>query len=71
MITIWGIYKMRKICEQNKDVYKVPNWIPATFVILCGFIIIALTIFKPMYTVPGLLISLLGLPVYNLWNKKK
>ncbi|MBQ7286573.1 MAG: APC family permease, partial [Candidatus Gastranaerophilales bacterium] len=69
-ITIFGIFKMRKLYPDKKDVYRVPNWIPVVFVILSSIIILALTIFKPMYTVPGLLITLLGLPVYNYWDKK-
>lgn len=71
VITIWGIYKMRKIYSENENVYRVPSWIPVTFVILAGVIIIALTIFKPVYTVPGLVITLLGLPVYKCWKKEK
>ena len=70
-ITIFGIFKMRKLYPNVKDVYKVPNWMPITFVILASIIIIALTIFKPLYTVPGLLISLMGLPVYYFWKKKR
>ena len=70
-ITIWGIYKMRKIYPKKEGVYQVPDWIPITFVILASIIIIALTIFKPVYTVPGLIITILGLPVYKFWNKKR
>ena len=70
-ITIWGIFKMRKIYPNKEDVYRVPDWIPITFVALASVIIIALTIFKPVYTVPGLIITLLGLPVYSHWKKKK
>lgn len=70
-ITIWGVYKMRKIYPNNENVYRVPSWIPITFVILASIIIIALTIFKPVYTVPGLVITLLGLPVYKCWKKKR
>ena len=70
-ITIFGIFKMRKLFPKTDgNIYRVPNWIPITFVILSCIIIAALTIFKPMYTVPGLLISLIGLPVYKHWNKK-
>jgi APA family basic amino acid/polyamine antiporter len=70
-ITIWGIFKMRKLYPAKEGVYQVPNWIPIAFVILASIIIIALTIFKPVYTVPGLVITLLGLPVYSCWKKKK
>jgi len=70
IITIFGIFKMRKLFPKTENVYQVPNWIPITFVVLSSIIVIALTIFKPMYTVPGLIITLLGLPVYKHWSKK-
>ncbi len=69
-ITIFGIFRMRKLYGNVKDVYKVPNFIPVTFVIFSVIIILALTFFKPLYTVPGLLITFLGIPVYNFWQKK-
>ena len=43
--------------------------IPITFIVLASIIILTLTFFKPTYTVPGLLITFLGIPVYNLWEK--
>ena len=69
-ITIFGIFKMRKLYPDAKDVYRVPDFVPILFVILAGIIIIFLTIFKPAYTVPGLIISFLGIPVYDFWQKK-
>ena len=68
-ITIFGIFKMRKLYPNVQDAYKVPNFVPITFCILSTFIIIVLTIFKPQYTIPGLFITLLGIPVYNHWKK--
>ena len=70
-ITIFGIFKMRKLYSDKKDVYKVADFIPITFVVLSSIIIISLTIFKPTYTVPGLLITFAGIPVYNLWKKHR
>ena len=70
-ITIFGIFKMRKLYPYKEGIYRVPDWIPVVFVILSSIIIIALTLFKPFYTVPGLLITLLGLPVYKHWNKRR
>ena len=61
---------MRKKFPNVENVFKVPNFVPITFLILALFIIITLTIFKSAYTVPGLIISLIGLPVYNYWEKK-
>ena len=69
-ITIFGIFKMRKMYKDAEDVYRVPNFVPITFVILAVIIIAALTIYKPHYTVPGLLITLAGLPVYSFWKRQ-
>ena len=70
-VTIFGIFKMRKIYPDAKDVYRVPDFVPVVFVIFSIIIIIGLTIFKPAYTVPGLLITFAGVPVYNLWKKHR
>ncbi len=70
-ITIFGIFKMRKLYPNAKDVYRVPNFIPITFITLALILIIALSIFKPAYTIPGLLITFMGIPVYNIWEKRK
>ncbi len=71
IITIFGIFKLRKIYPYNKNTYKTPTFIPVSFLILTGLIIIILTIYKPLYTVPGLIITLAGIPVYNFWKKQR
>ena len=71
IVTIFGIFKMRKLYPDRKDVYQVPNFIPITFIIISSIIILMLTFFKPLYTVPGLLITFAGIPVYNLWKRHK
>ena len=68
-ITIFGIFKMRKLYPNAKDVYRVPNFVPVVFIILAVIIVLFLTIFKPAYTVPGLVITFLGIPVYDFWQK--
>ncbi len=70
IITIFGIFIMRKKFPQTKEVYKVPNWIPVTFIVLASVVVLILTIFKPAFTIPGLFISLLGIPVYHYWESK-
>ena len=69
IITIFGIFKLRKMYSKKQDIYRVPTFVPILFVILAGFVIITLTVYKPLYTVPGLLITLAGLPVYHFWRK--
>ena len=68
-ITIFGIFKMRKLFPDVKDVYRVPDFIPVVFTVLATIIVVFLTIFKPAYTVPGLVITFLGIPVYDFWQK--
>ena len=69
IITIFGIFKMRKLFKPNKNVYKVPTFVPILFIILASFIVITLTVYKPLYTVPGLFVTLAGIPVYHFWRK--
>ena len=68
-ITIFGIFKMRRMYADAKPAYRVKTVIPVAFLIMSSFIIVSLTFYKPLYTVPGLFITLLGLPVYSLWVK--
>ncbi len=68
-ITIFGIFRMRKLYSKEKSVFKVPNFIPIAFIILSSIIIISLTFLKPLSTVPGLIITFLGIFVYLFWNK--
>jgi APA family basic amino acid/polyamine antiporter len=35
------------------------------------FIDIVLLLYKPQYTWPGLVIVLLGIPVYSIWHHRK
>jgi len=42
--------------------------LPALYIVMAGFLEIQLLRYKPQYTWPGLIIVLLGLPVYALWK---
>jgi APA family basic amino acid/polyamine antiporter len=42
--------------------------LPALYILMAGFLEIQLLRYKPQYTWPGLIIVLLGLPVYALWK---
>jgi APA family basic amino acid/polyamine antiporter len=39
------------------------------FIAIAGFVATVLLLYKPMYTWPGLIIVLLGVPVYYLWRR--
>lgn len=70
-ITIFGIFKMRRKYKSIKATYRVPSWIPIVFVVLASIVIVVLTIFKPLYTIPGFFVSLIGLPIYYWWKKTR
>jgi APA family basic amino acid/polyamine antiporter len=44
--------------------------LPALYIVLAGAIEVVLLLYKPSYTWPGLIIVLVGVPVYFLWRKK-
>jgi APA family basic amino acid/polyamine antiporter len=39
------------------------------FLAIAGFVAAVLLLYKPMYSWPGLIIVLLGVPVYYLWRR--
>lgn len=45
--------------------------IPALYILVTTFIMVILLIYKPDYTLPGLAIVLLGIPVFFLWDRKR
>lgn len=70
VITMVGIFVYRKSPEYNKD-FKINSFFAITFIIISTYIIGCLAINKPATTLPGLVITLAGLPVYFFWNKAK
>jgi len=69
VITIWGIFKMRRIYRKKRVAFKVNNFVIAVFLIFAIYIITGLTFYKPLYTVPGLIITLMGIPIYHIRDK--
>ena len=44
--------------------------LPAVYILMAVFIDVVLLRYKPQYTWPGLIIVLLGIPVYFLWSRR-
>ena len=44
--------------------------LPALYIASAGLIEVLLLLYKPNYTWPGLIIVLLGLPVYFIWRRR-
>lgn len=71
LITTVGIFIYRKKFPELKPSFKVNDLIPIFFIITSAYVILCLTIFKTKYCIPGLLITLLGLPMYYIWRWNK
>jgi APA family basic amino acid/polyamine antiporter len=73
ILTIIGIFRLR-ITQPNFDrPYKAFGypWLPAIYIALASIMGVCLIIWKPNYTLPGLGIVLLGIPVYFFTQKSK
>ena len=66
-----GIFVYRRKYPNKSNKFRVKNFFPVTFLILATYIVICLSIYKPLYTIPGLLITLAGIPVFHFWKKLK
>jgi len=73
VLTILGIFVLRYKRPDAERPYKAFGYpyIPALYIIVASFILVILLLYKPQYTWPGLIIVLLGVPVYYLWKRKK
>ena len=70
MLTIAGLFVLRRKRPEMERPYRAWGYpvLPILYLVLAGFIEANLLIYKPEYTWPGLIIVLLGLPVYYLWK---
>lgn len=72
MLTIFGVFVLRKKRPEAERPYKVWGYpfVPALYVVLAFLFCLNLLIFKTSITLPGLIIVILGIPVYFIWKKK-
>jgi len=72
ILTIAGIFKLRKTQPYLPRPYKAFGYpvIPAIYILLASTICIVLLKFKPTYTWPGLIIVLIGIPIYYILERK-
>ena len=70
-LSILAVFKLRQKYPDAERPYKAFGYpfVPALFLLLTLLICIPLLVYKPLYTWPGLLIVLLGIPVYH-WLMK-
>lgn len=73
VLTIIGIFILRKKQPDTQRPYKAFGYpiLPLTYIILGLSFCTLLIIYKPQFTWPGLIIVLIGIPIYYIANAKK
>jgi len=73
ILTVAGVFILRKKQPDAERPYKVWGYpiVPALYMLMATFICINLVVFKPEYTLPGIGIVVLGIPVYYFINRRK
>jgi APA family basic amino acid/polyamine antiporter len=72
ILTIFGLFVLRRTHPEAERPYKAIGYpvLPAVYIVMALFIDLVLLRYKPQYTWPGLILVLLGIPVYFLWRQE-
>jgi basic amino acid/polyamine antiporter, APA family len=73
ILTILGLFVLRRTHADAPRPYRAVGYpvLPAIYIVMALFIDVVLLRYKPQYTWPGLIIVLLGIPVYYLWSRRR
>jgi APA family basic amino acid/polyamine antiporter len=73
VLTIIGLFVLRQKRPDAPRPYRAIGYpvLPALYIVMAIYIDIVLLRYKPQYTWPGLIIVLLGIPVYFVWHHRK
>ena len=72
ILTIVGLFVLRRTRPDAPRPYRAFGYpvLPALYIVMSLWICVVLLRYKPQYTWPGLIIVLLGVPVYLLWSRR-
>ena len=72
ILTIFGLFVLRRTHPNAERPYRAIGYpvLPGIYIVMALFIDVVLLRYKPQYTWPGLIIVLLGIPVYYLWSRR-
>jgi APA family basic amino acid/polyamine antiporter len=72
ILTILGLFVLRAKRPDAARPYRAIGYpvLPGLYILMATFIDVVLLRYKPQYTWPGLIIVLLGIPVYLLWSRR-
>ncbi|MGC1462798.1 MAG: amino acid permease [Terracidiphilus sp.] len=73
ILTIVGLFVLRIKQPNTARPYKAWGYpvLPALYIVMAAWICIVLLRYKPQYTWPGLVLVLLGIPVYLFWSRRQ
>ncbi len=73
ILTIFGLFRLRKTHPDADRPYRAVGYpvLPAIYIVMALFIDVVLLRYKPQYTWPGLIIVLVGIPVYYVWTRQR
>jgi APA family basic amino acid/polyamine antiporter len=71
ILTIVGLFVLRRTHPDAVRPYKAVGYpvLPLIYIVMALFIDVVLLRYKPQYTWPGLIVVLLGIPVYYAWSR--
>ncbi|HTA25925.1 MAG TPA: amino acid permease [Terriglobales bacterium] len=71
ILTIIGLFVLRRTHPNAERPYRAIGYpvLPAIYIVMALFIDVVLLRYKPQFTWPGLIIVLLGIPVYFAWSR--
>jgi APA family basic amino acid/polyamine antiporter len=71
ILTIVGLFVLRFKQPEAERPYKAFGYpvLPGLYILMASWICIVLLRYKPQYTWPGLVLVLLGIPVYLFWSR--
>jgi APA family basic amino acid/polyamine antiporter len=72
ILTIAGLFVLRFKRPDLPRPYKALGYpiLPALYIVMAAWICIVLLRYKPQYTWPGLVLVLIGIPVYLFWSRQ-
>jgi len=71
ILTIFGLFVLRRTRPDAPRPYRAFGYpiLPALYIVMATWVSVVLLRYKPQYTWPGLILVLLGVPVYLVWKK--
>ena len=72
ILTIVGLFVLRRTRPNAPRPYRAIGYpvLPAIYIVMALFIDVVLLRYKPQFTWPGLIVVLLGIPVYYAWSRR-